>query len=60
VRWIGLNLGLGNILQSETLFYVAFQKNFGKSVKVRAPGLLIEQLRRKAESAGGALIDLHT
>jgi hypothetical protein len=53
-------LGLGNVIQSETLSYVAFQKNFGKSVKVRAPGMLVEQLRRKAESAGGKMIDLHT
>jgi putative transposase len=53
-------LGLGNVVQSETLSYLAFQKNYGKSVKVRAPGMFVEQLRRKAESAGGKLIDLHT
>jgi len=53
-------LGLGNIIQSEKLSYIAFQKNYGKSVKVRAPGMFVEQLRRKAESAGGKLIDLHT
>ena len=53
-------LGLGNVIQSETLSYIAFQKNYGKSVKVRAPGMFVEQLRRKAESAGGKLIDLHT
>ena len=53
-------LGLGSIIQSETLSYIAFQKNFGKSVKVRAPGMFVEQLRRKAESAGGKLINLHT
>lgn len=53
-------LGLGNVVQSETLSYVSFQKNYGKSVKVRAPGMFVEQLRRKAESAGGKLIDLHT
>ena len=53
-------LGLGNIVQSETLSYVGFQKNYGKSVKVRAPGMFVEQLRRKAESAGGELVDLHT
>jgi hypothetical protein len=53
-------LGLGNVIQSETLSYRSFQKNFGKSVKVRAPGMLVEQLRRKAESAGGKMIDLHT
>ncbi len=53
-------LGLGNVVQSETLSYIAFQKNYGKSVKVRAPGMFVEQLRRKAESAGGKLVDLHT
>jgi hypothetical protein len=53
-------LGLGNVIQSETLSYLAFQKNYGKSVKVRAPGMFVEQLRRKAESAGGKLVDLHT
>jgi hypothetical protein len=53
-------LGLGTVIQSETLSYRSFQKNFGKSVKVRAPGLFIEPLRRKAERAGGALMDLHT
>ena len=53
-------LGLGNVIQSETLSYIAFQKNYGKSVKVRAPGMFVEQLRRKAESAGGELRDLHT
>lgn len=53
-------LRLGNVIQSETLSYIAFQKNYGKSVKVRAPGMFVEQLRRKAESAGGELVDLHT
>lgn len=53
-------LGLGNVIQSETLSYIAFQKNYGRSVKVRAPGMFVEQLRRKAESAGGQLLDLHT
>ena len=53
-------LRLGNIIQTETLSYLAFQKLYGKSVKVRAPGAFIEQLRRKAESAGGKLIGLNT
>jgi len=53
-------LGLGNVIQSEKLAYVAFQRQYGKSVKVRAPGMFVEQLRRKAESAGGALIELPT
>ena len=31
-----------------------------KGVKVKMPGMFVEQLRRKAESAGGKPIDLHT
>jgi len=53
-------LGLGNVIQSEKLAYVAFQRQYGKSVKVRAPGMFVEQLRRKAESAGGVWIELPT
>jgi len=37
----------------EKLDYVAWQKNFPRSVRDRAPGLLVEMMRRKAESAGG-------
>lgn len=53
-------LGLGNVIQTETLSYKAFQKNYGRSVKVRAPGMFIELLNRKAESAGGTLVELNT
>jgi hypothetical protein len=35
------------------LDYVSWQKNFPRSVRDRAPGLLVEMVRRKAESAGG-------
>jgi hypothetical protein len=37
----------------EKLDYVAWQKNYPRSVRDRAPGLLVETMRRKAESAGG-------
>lgn len=50
----------GTIVQSETLSYKAFQKRFGRSVKVKAPGMFIDILRRKAESAGGEMRDLNT
>jgi len=53
-------LSHGNIVKSEKLSYKSFQKNFGKSVKVKAPGMFISMLRRKAESAGGGLIELDT
>jgi putative transposase len=37
----------------EKLDYVAWQKNFPRSVRDRAPRLLVSVMRRKAESAGG-------
>jgi hypothetical protein len=53
-------LAQGNVIQAETLSYKAFQKTYGRSVKVRAPGSLVTQLARKAESAGGKLVGLDT
>lgn len=53
-------LGLGTLIQTETLSYKAFQKRFGRSVKARAPGMFIDLLSRKAESAGGKLVALNT
>jgi putative transposase len=43
----------GTDIAAEKLDYVAWQKNFARSVRDRAPGLLVETIRRKAESAGG-------
>jgi putative transposase len=43
----------GADIACEKLDYVAWQKNFSRSVRDRAPGLLVETMRRKAESAGG-------
>ena len=48
------------VWQTERLSYKAFQKLFGKSVKNRAPGYFINHLKRKAESAGGQVIELNT
>ncbi len=42
----------GGDIACEKLDYVAWQKNFPRSVRDRAPGLLVETIRRKAESAG--------
>jgi len=53
-------LGLGTLIQSETLSYIAFQKCFGRSTKVRGVGDLMSRIRRKAARAGGALRDLKT
>jgi putative transposase len=46
-------LGHGTDIACEKLDYVSWQKNFPRSVRDRAPGLLVEMMRRKAESAGG-------
>lgn len=49
-----------NIWQIEKLSYRSFQKMYGKSVKNRAPGSFVNLLKRKAESAGGKVIELNT
>ncbi|WP_234797265.1 transposase [Mycobacteroides chelonae] len=49
-------LGHGTDICCERLDYVSWQKNFPRSVRDRAPGLLVEMLRRKAESAGGTAL----
>lgn len=46
-------LSHGTDIACERLDYVSWQKNFPRSVRDRAPGLLVEMVRRKAESAGG-------
>lgn len=46
-------LAFGNVIKTEKVSYRGFQKNFGRSVKVRAPGMFVTSLGRKAESAGG-------
>jgi putative transposase len=45
--------GHGVDVACEKLNYVSWQKNFPRSVRDRAPGLLVEMMRGKAESAGG-------
>lgn len=53
-------LGLGNLIQIEKLSYKGFQRNFGRSAKVRASGMFVSLLTRKAESAGGKVVELNT
>ena len=42
---------MGKYIKTEKLSYRAFQKNYGRSVRDRAPGMFMEILRRKAENA---------
>lgn len=53
-------LGLGKIVKIEKLSYKSFQKNFGRSVAVRAPGMFVDQLTRKAANAGGRVEEINT
>ena len=53
-------LAQGKDIRLEKLSYVAFQKCFGRSVKVRAPGMFVSMLLRKAESAGGTITEINT
>ncbi len=53
-------LQIGNHIKAEKLSYKSFQKLYGKSVGLRAPGMFVEHLRRKAENAGGQVEDIST
>lgn len=59
-RMLNCILGMGDTFKLEQLSYRAFQRQFGRSVGMRAPGAFVERLRRKAESAGGRTIEFST
>jgi len=50
----------GHTIKTEKLSYRAFQKCFGKSVGLRAPGSFVSRLKQKAENAGGRLEEFPT
>jgi putative transposase len=51
-------LRLGNSFKFEKLSYKAWQKRFGKSVGRNAPGYFVQELKRKAVSAGGSILEV--
>lgn len=53
-------IAIGNIVKTEKISYRAWQRSFGRSVAKRAPGLFVSMLRRKAENAGGELMEFST
>lgn len=59
-RLVNTILKRGNQIKTEKLSYKSFQKNFGKSVGLRAPGMFIEKLKCKAENAGGHMEEINT
>jgi hypothetical protein len=57
---VNRTLAFGATVKIEALSYKAWQKCFGRSIRAKAPGLFVTMLRRKAESAGGAVIEFQT
>jgi transposase len=53
-------LRTGDIIKLEKLSYKAFQKLYGKSVAIRAPGMFVSHLKSKAERAGGQVVEIPT
>ena len=49
-------LGMGSAFHLEQLSYRAWQKTYGKSVQLCAPGMFVERLSRLAASAGGTVV----
>lgn len=59
-RMVNETLRMGNVFKFEKLSYRALQRMFGKSVNTRAPGKYFQELTRKAESAGGKVLEFPT
>jgi len=53
-------VAVGNTVIMEKLSYRAWQKQYGRSVGLRAPGMFIELLKRTVASTGGTLIEVQT
>ena len=53
-------VAVGNTIILEKISYKAWQKQYGKSVGLRAPGMFVEHLRRTVASTGGTLIEVPT
>jgi hypothetical protein len=53
-------IATGNVLITEKISYKAWQKQFGKSVGLRAPGLFMTLLRRTVARTGGTLSEVPT
>lgn len=52
-------LALGNTFHLEQLSYRTWQRIYGKSVQLCAPGMFVERLARLAASAGGTMVAIN-
>jgi transposase len=53
-------VAVGNAIVTEKISYKGWQKRYGRSVGLRAPGMFIELLRRTVASTGGTLHEIPT
>ncbi len=53
-------VAVGKTVITEQVSYRAWQKQFGRSVGLRAPGMFMELLRRTVASTGGTLVEVST
>jgi hypothetical protein len=53
-------VAVGNTVILEKLSYKAWQKQYGRSVGLRAPGMFVAHLRRTVASTGGTLMEVST
>lgn len=53
-------LGQGTVIKTEKLSYRSFQKNFGRSTKVRGAAMFVGVLRQKAKDVGGEVVEFST
>jgi hypothetical protein len=53
-------LAVGNTILLEKISYKAWQKHYGRSVGLRAPGMFVDLLRRTVASTGGTLTEVPT
>ena len=52
-------LAMGSSFHLEQLSYRAWQRTYGKSVQLCAPGMFVERLYRLAVSAGGTIVSIN-
>jgi hypothetical protein len=53
-------IAVGNTIIIEKISYKAWQKQYGKSVGLRAPGMFVAHLKRTVARTGGTLIEVPT
>ncbi len=53
-------VAVGKTILTEKISYRAWQKQFGKSVGLRAPGMFLDMLKRTVARTGGTLVEVPT